>query len=143
MATGKRILIIDDDPDILASVSALLEQEQYETETAVNGDLGLQKARENVPDLVILDLFMPKKSGMKFLNEARGDETLKDVPVIIYSGASQLTGVDMKSYMEDQELRRRKAKVFGPDMKINPEAFLEKPADPDEILTTVKKFLGS
>ena len=143
MATGKRILIIDDDPDILASVEAILKQEAYETDTAPNGERGLEKARESPPDLVVLDLFMPKKSGMKFLNDARNDEVLKSIPVIILSGASSVTGVDMKSYMADQELRQRKEKVFGSGMKINPEAFLEKPCDPEELLEAVKKHIRS
>ena len=141
MTDSKRILIIDDDPDILASVSALLEQENYVTDTAANGEQGLEKAREQAPDLVILDLFMPRKSGMKFLNEARGDEALKSIPIVILSGASGVTGVDMKAYTEDRELRKRKAKVFGPDMNIGPEAFIEKPYEPDELLQTVRKFI--
>jgi len=141
MAEPKRILVVDDDPDILASVSALLEGAGFRTETALNGDLGLQSARKNVPDLVILDLFMPKKSGMKFFNEAKTDERLKDVPIVILSGASSITGVDMKHYMTRNPLRKRKIKVFGSEVEIEPQAFIEKPFEPSELIETVKKFL--
>ena len=140
MKTAKKILIIDDDPDILDSMSALLELNGYETVTACDGDDGLAKARADVPDLVLLDLLMPHKSGMRFLNDARNDPALKDIPVVILSGASRVTGVDMKHYMADHEIRKKKHKVFGPAMNIDPQAYIEKPFDPAEVVKTVKKF---
>jgi CheY-like chemotaxis protein len=141
MPDTKKILIVDDDPDILASVSALLEESGYGTDTASNGEQGLEKARASAPDLFILDLLMPEKSGLKLLNELRTDENLKKIPVIILSGASQVTGVDLKHYLSDHELRQKKRKVFGQDMEIDPQAFIEKPFDPVKVIETVQKFI--
>ena len=77
----------------------------YRVLTAADGEEGLRKARENPPDLILLDLMMPKKSGVKFLNEIRQDEQLKGTPIVVASGARQATGVDMRRYLEDQKLK--------------------------------------
>lgn len=141
MSKIKRILIIDDEPDARAYLKAILDEEGYETITASDGEEGLNKVQENPPHLILLDLLMPKKSGIKFLNEIKNDEQLKEVPIVVVSGSRQVTGVDMKHYIEKQPFRERKKEVLGADLDITPEAFLEKPVDPSDLLTTVKKFI--
>lgn len=141
MSTTKKILIIDDEPDARAYLKAILEENGYETMTASDGEEGLKKARETPPHLILLDLLMPKKSGVKFLNEIKQDKQLKEVPIVIESGARQVTGVDMKQYLKEQPFQERKKEVMGVDLDITPEAYLEKPIDPSELLSTVKKFI--
>jgi len=64
MAERKRkILIVDDDPDILAAIGAVLEARNYEVATARDGEEGLARLKEEKPDLMILDLLMPRKDG--------------------------------------------------------------------------------
>jgi twitching motility two-component system response regulator PilH len=141
MEPKKTILIIDDEPDAVAYMKEVLEDGGYETITAPDGEQGLQKARQNPPDLILLDLMMPKMSGMKFLNEIRQDEHLKKVPIVVESGARQATGVDMKQYLHDQPHKEKKAAATGVDVDIDPAAFIEKPISPAELLSTVSKFL--
>jgi two-component system phosphate regulon response regulator PhoB len=141
MSEKVRILVIDDEPDARAFLKAILDEEGYETITAADGEEGLNKVQENPPRLILLDLMMPKKSGVKFLNEIREDEQLKEVPIVVVSGARQVTGVDMKHYLEEQPFKERKKEVLGVDIDITPEAYLEKPIDPAELLATVKKFI--
>lgn len=141
MSTTKKILIIDDEPDARAYLKAILEEDGYETMTASDGEEGLKKARETPPHLILLDLMMPKKSGVKFLNEIKQDKQLRGVPIVIESGARQVTGVDMKQYLKEQPFQERKKEVMGVDLDITPEAYLEKPIDPSELLSTVKKFI--
>ena len=141
MTATKKILIIDDEPDARAYLQAILEENGYETTTAIDGGDGLKKAQEYPPHLSLLDLMMPHKSGVKFITELRQDERLKAIPIVVQSGARQATGVDMKQYLKDQPFRERKARVMGVDIDINPEAFLEKPIDPSELLATLKKFI--
>jgi CheY-like chemotaxis protein len=141
MSTKKKILIIDDEPDARAYLKAVLEENGYETMSAADGEEGLNKAQESPPHLILLDLMMPTKSGIKFLNEIKQDEHLKGVPIIIESGARQVTGVDMKRYLEEQPFKERKQEVLGADIDITPEAYLEKPINPAELLEAVKKFI--
>jgi len=141
MSTEKHILIIDDDPDAIAYLKAILKEKQYAIMTAPDGEEGLRKARENPPDLILLDLMMPKKSGVKFLNEIRQDERLKETPIVVASGSRQATGVDMRRYLEDQPFGEKKSQVLGTDHEVRPAAYLEKPINPSELLATVKKLL--
>ena len=140
MSTTKKILIIDDEADARAYLKAILDEEGYETMTAADGEEGLNKVRENHPDLILLDLMMPK-SGVMFLNEIKSDEQFKSVPIVVASGARQVTGVDMKHYLEEQPFKERKQEVLGVDFDITPDAFLEKPIEPSDLLATVKKFI--
>ena len=141
MTTKGKILIVEDDPDALIYLSALLEDNDYETLTAPNGDAGLKKARETQPDLILLDLMMPEKSGMWFLNEIKQDSALKDVPIIVESGASKVTGFDMKDYLEKQPFKERKKEALGKDIDTTPDAYLDKPVNEEQLLETVKKLI--
>ncbi len=141
MSTTKKILIIDDEPDARAYLKTILEEGGYETMTASEGEEGLKKAQETPPLLILLDLMMPEKSGVKFLNEIKQDEQLKGVPIVVVSGARQVTGVDMKQYLKEQPFQERKEEVLGAGPDITPEDFLEKPVNPSELLDTIKKFV--
>lgn len=141
MSATKKILIIDDEPDARAFLRAIFEDEGYETMTASDGEEGLGAARETPPDLITLDLMMPNKSGIKFFNEIRRDEQLKEVPIVVVSGARQETGVDMKSYMETRPFQERKKDVAEGDIESTPNAFLEKPVNPPELIAAVKKLI--
>ena len=139
MGTAGKILIIDDDPDAVSYLEAILTDNGYETFSASDGAEGLRKAREAPPRLILLDLMMPGESGIKFLNQVKRDEKLKGVPVIVQSGARHVTGVDMRQYLEQQPFRDKKKDALGVDVDITPEAFLEKPIKPEDLLATVKK----
>lgn len=140
MPDKKCVVIVEDDPDAREYLTAILEDNGYEPVTAVDGEEGLQKVRERKPAVILLDLMMPKKSGMKFLNEIKQDEELKNIPIVVESGASAVTGVDMKKYLEDPPYRDRKVKALGMDIDITPEAYLEKPVDPDMLAEILKKL---
>lgn len=79
----KRILIVDDEPEFVSMVKMRLENADYRVITAADGKEGLEKARSEKPDLILLDILMPHKDGYVFVKEAKQDEKLKDVPVII------------------------------------------------------------
>lgn len=141
MGPSGKILIIDDDPDAISYLEAILHDNGYETVSASDGAAGMEKARESNPRLILLDLMMPGESGVKFLNALRNDEKLKGIPVIVQSGARQATGVDMKDYLGKQPFRDRKKEALGVDVDVTPNAFLEKPVNPKELLAALKKLL--
>lgn len=140
MPPTKKVLIIDDEPDARAFLKAILEDDGYETMTASDGDEGLRAARGTPPDLITLDLMMPNKSGVKFFNEIKSDQQLKEVPIVVVSGARQETGVDMKSYLENRPFQDRKKVIAEGEIDSTPNAFLEKPVNPPELLAVVKKL---
>lgn len=117
----KQILVVDDEADIRAFVVAVLKKGGYHTSTAANGKEALQKIQETKPDLIILDLQMPEKTGTEFYRQLSKDKTLGDVPIIVVSG------------LAGRHLAIRK-----------PVAVFDKPIDPDEFLETVAKvFQGN
>ena len=76
-----KILVIDDEQDVLDSMKLLLESIGHKVETALSGDNGIAKMREETYDLVLLDILMPKKSGIDVLQEIREDNALKNAKV--------------------------------------------------------------
>ncbi len=142
MRSAKMVLVIDDDPDICTYVSEVLQDHSYSTATACDGAEGLVKIRETRPDLIVLDLMMPQKSGVRFLNEVKQDPALSGIPIIVLSGATRVTGVDMKQYLTEQPFKDRKEKALGSAPDIRPDAYLDKPVDPATLVGTVKKLLG-
>ncbi|MBN2026384.1 MAG: response regulator [Actinobacteria bacterium] len=128
---NKRILLADDDPDIIEVVSMLLEDEGYEIITAADGAEALERIENEHPDLVILDLLMPRVDGFAVINTLREPryEQFSATPVIV------LTSVREEVSKRRYELETGKRMEYA--------AYLEKPADPDELLDTVSALLSS
>ena len=93
---AKKILLVDDEPDILELLSYNLTKEGYEVSTAKNGVEGIEKAREIVPDMILLDVMMPEKDGIETCQELRGISELEKTLIIFLSARgeefSQLAG---------------------------------------------------
>ena len=126
---GKKILAIDDEVDTLTFYSEVLEDYNFIPITAENGAEGLKKAREEKPDLILLDIMMPQKSGMKTYKELKKDPELKDIPVIIITGISM--AVDFKSLLSRAATG-----------KISPDSHLGKPVTADDLIKEIRKVLN-
>lgn len=85
----KKILVCDDEPYILMALTDAVEMEGYECVTAVNGKEALQKARETLPDLIMLDIMMPFMDGFEVCRELKADAATRDIPVIMLTAKSQ------------------------------------------------------
>ena len=85
----KKVLIVDDEQDIVESLKFVLEAEGYECFTAFNGEDGLKSAKEILPDLIILDIMMPKMNGYKISRLLKFDTKYKDIPIIMLTARSQ------------------------------------------------------
>jgi CheY-like chemotaxis protein len=125
----KKILAIDDDPDILTFYSEVLEDGNFIPITADTGVEGLKKAREEKPDLVILDVMMPKKSGMMTYKALKKDPDLSSIPVIIISGITK--EVDFKSLFSRSSTG-----------KIAPQGHLAKPLTADDLIRAIQEVLN-
>jgi len=89
-----KILIIEDDEFLIRMYATKLELEGYKVLVASNGEKGLAVAIKEKPDLILLDLLLPKKSGVDVLKELRADEKAKGIPVIVLTNLSQKKDID-------------------------------------------------
>jgi len=128
----KNILVADDDRDVVTFVSTVLEKSGYKVISAKNGEEALEKIKANRPDLVILDILMPKQSGIRLYRELKTDQSLKDIPVVILSGISKRT------FLRSQEVLTE----FGGEPVPEPEVYIEKPVEADDLAQTVSEVLG-
>jgi len=126
-----RILVVDDDPDVREALKIILEQSGYQVITARNGIEGLTSLKVDQPDLMILDLLMPKMDGFSVLKEIESPRWLgsKDIPVIV------LTAV------REEASRRRYELETG--VELGAACYLEKPINPDTILEKVRRLIRS
>lgn len=86
---SKKILVCDDEPYILMALTDAVEMEGYECVTAINGKEALEKARETLPDLIMLDIMMPFMDGFEVCRELKADASTRDIPVIMLTAKSQ------------------------------------------------------
>jgi len=119
----KRILLVEDEKDMAYAVTLQLESEGYEVIAASDGKDGLDKARTNKPDLVILDLMLPKIDGYKVCRMLKFDSKYKDIPIILFTARAQ-----------DSD------KKIGKD--VGADAYITKPFEPKELLDKINKLLS-
>jgi twitching motility two-component system response regulator PilH len=129
---SKKVLIVDDDPDVRLFNATVVEESGFIPVEAENGEQGLKMVKEEAPDLVILDVLMPRQSGIRLYRELKTDSSLKNVKVIMLSGVAKRTF-----------LRSQKALTeFGGDKVPEPEIYIEKPVEPEELAEAIKKMIG-
>jgi len=119
---AKRILIVDDEPHIVKMLQARLEFQEYEVLVATDGQDGLDKVRSEKPDLIILDISLPKLNGYEVCQALRADEKYKDIPVVMLTASGQ--ALDIMQGMKD-----------GAD------AYMVKPFDSETLLGILRGFL--
>ena len=127
MKREARILLVDDDADFVMSTKTVLESKPYKVIVAVNGNEGLRKAREEKPDLIILDIIMPVEDGFTAAEQLKKDPQLANIPVLMltsYSTKGSGTGIP----------RSR-------GLTLEAEDYIEKPISPKDLLAIVEKHL--
>ena len=127
MTNKAKILIVDDDIDFVESTKISLESKPYEVIVAYEGEEGLKKAREENPDLILLDVIMPVKDGFTAAEQLRKDPEISKIPVIM------LTAFSSK--------RQESSIPVSRGFTLEAEEYLEKPVTPDVLLATVEKYL--
>lgn len=121
------ILIVDDDPDILEGILMILETQPYRLETARDGKKCMEMVEEEVPDLLILDLLMPRMDGWGVIREMRSNPRFASVPIMILS-----------TVIEDASHRRYELET---GMVMDIQGYVQKPAKPADLLQRVDKLL--
>jgi two-component system, OmpR family, phosphate regulon response regulator PhoB len=129
---NKKVLVIDDDPDVRLFNTTVVEQNGYLPVTAQDGEEGLKLIKEEKPDLIILDVMMPKQSGLRLYSELKTTRSFKKIPVIIMSGIAK------KTFLRSQKALTE----FGGAKVPEPEIYLEKPVEADDLGQVIKDILG-
>ncbi|UCH77695.1 MAG: response regulator [Candidatus Coatesbacteria bacterium] len=94
MADRKKLLLVDDTDTILLFLKTLLAGQGFDFLTAKNGEEAVAKARQERPDLILLDVFMPVMDGIEACRVIKGDPTLKDIPVVVVTARSEAENVE-------------------------------------------------
>jgi CheY-like chemotaxis protein len=136
MATPKEptrtILVVDDEPDVVSYLEMVLQDAGYRTVSAANGREGLDLARRERPDLVVLDISMPEASGTRFYKELKTDPALGNTPVVIVTAVTGYGG-DPRGYEKFLSGRR---------LVPPPEGFFPKPIERDRFVLMVRALLA-
>ena len=125
MSEEKKVIVIDDEPDIVTFLTVLLEDNGYTVISAKDGQEGMEKIKSEHPQIVLLDITMPEKSGVRCYRELRENPDLQSIPVVIVTGVAK----DFKNFIST----RRQVPP--------PDGFITKPIDKQELLDTVSNFL--
>ena len=118
----KKILVVDDESDILKLTSLRLRKLGYDVLTATNGKEGLDSIRDNAPDLVLLDMILPVMCGADVCRKIKDDEQLKHIPVLLFTASSNIMTAETAK-------------------KLRADDFIVKPFDPEELTKKIEKML--
>jgi DNA-binding response OmpR family regulator len=120
--SGPTVLVVDDDPVIVKLLQVNFEMEGYEVITASDGEEGLQRAREAMPDVMLLDVMMPKINGLQVAATLKGDDATAAIPIVLLSAKAQAADVQAGRAVADE--------------------YITKPFDPLELLDRVSKLIA-
>ena len=124
--TKRYVLIVDDDPDLVETVSMMLEAKGYEVGKAYDGIEGKEAINKRRPDLLVLDVMMPRKDGYKLCAELKADKATRDIPVILLTAVGE--AVPTTSYTHAQ------------GMSTEAEEYIPKPVDSKTLVEAVDSF---
>jgi two-component system, OmpR family, alkaline phosphatase synthesis response regulator PhoP len=123
MSEQKNVMIVDDDPHVVRSLAFVLNKEGYNIRTTSDGEEALEKIRDSKPNLMLLDIMMPKKNGYEVCQEVKNNPALSDIYIIMLSA-------------KGQEADREQGLSMGAN------EFMTKPFSPMKVVERVKQILG-
>ena len=127
----KKILIVDDEMDMRIFMSTLFETSGYKPVATRDGKDGFRKAKELMPDIIILDVMMPGEGGVQMYRQLKTDKTLKDIPVIMLSAVAEKT---FTHYLKMLNTQLNNPIPY-------PDVYMEKPPEAEELLRITGKLI--
>ena len=125
---AQKILIVDDDPDLVEAVSIILENKGYEVVAAYDGVEGLKMARTENPDLIVLDVMMPNKDGYEVCKELKADEKYRAIPILLLTAV--VANIPTSKYTQQM------------GMETEADDYVDKPVEPDELVRRVEALIA-
>ena len=119
----KKVMVVDDEPHILRTLTFVMEKEGYDVSSATNGEEAMAGVRRSKPDLIFLDIMMPKKNGYEVCQEIKDDPDLRDIHIIMLTA-------------KGQDADREKG------LSVGAEEFMSKPFSPMQVVGRVRELLG-
>ena len=130
-ASDRRILVVDDEPDVREFLATCLEDAGFQVETAIDGFDALEKIEKHPPDLITLDLVMPRISGIKLMRKLHKNKTLKKIPIIIVT-----------AHAKDELGQKDLEELYAEEVRPAPEYIVEKPITPSKLVAGIAKILN-
>lgn len=146
----KQVLVVDDDRNTVKYLSAVLNEHGYEPVPAYDGNEGLRKVEQAKPELIVLDVMMPKKSGLVLFKQLKRDERYKDIPILMLTGISGMIE-ELESCKDDtsekpydilREALKKTIQGLREEGLVKPEMFVDKPIEPDVFIARVRELIG-
>ena len=125
--SAKYVLIVDDDPDLVETVSMILESKGYEVGKAYDGIEGEEAIKKRRPDVVVLDVMMPRKNGYQLCKELKANPATKSIPVVLLTAVGEAVPTTTYSHAEG--------------MAVEAEDFIPKPVDAATLVEAVERLL--
>jgi two-component system alkaline phosphatase synthesis response regulator PhoP len=125
---AKKILLVDDDPDLVEAVSTILESKGYAVAAAYGGVEGLKKARTENPDLIVLDVMMPDKNGYEVCKELKADKKYRSIPVLLLTAV--VSNIPTTKYTH----------LMGKDTEADD--YMDKPVEPNELVKRIEVLIS-
>jgi DNA-binding response OmpR family regulator len=147
----KRVLVVDDDENTVRFLSVALQENGYEAISACDGEEGFRRVEDSSPDLLVLDVMMPKRTGFVLFKQLRRNEKYKDIPVIMLTAVADVLEEDESQAGDDtferpfdslRESLRKTIRQMREEGLNRPDMFIDKPIDPEELVDAVKKLIG-
>jgi DNA-binding response OmpR family regulator len=124
----KKILIVDDDPDLVEAVTMILESKKYDVAAAYGGLEGLEKAKTEKPDLIVLDVMMPDKDGYAVCKEMKADPKLSKIPILLLTAV--VSKIPTTHYTQQM------------GMETEADDYMDKPVEPAELVNRIEVLLA-
>lgn len=125
-----KVLIVDDEPDVRLYLRTLLVENGFQVKEAGDADEAMEELSRERPDVVVLDIMMPGKSGVTLFNKMRKKKDLQGIRVIVLSGVKERFVEDFRGFFETLKLGK-------------PDGFLDKPVEPKRLLNLLNRLLGN
>jgi two-component system alkaline phosphatase synthesis response regulator PhoP len=148
---AKQVLLVDDDHNASRYLSVVLSDNGYDAVLAYDGSEGLAKIKQSTPDLIVLDVMMPKKTGFVLFKQLKEDKRYRDIPILMISGVAGVLQ-ELEEHKEEtfekpydnlRESLKQKIQEMREVGPIRPEMFLDKPVDPETFIAKVRQLIGS
>ena len=148
---AKQVLIVDDDNNTVKYLSAVLSDHGYDPVAANDGNEGMKKVEKSKPDLIVLDVMMPKKTGFVLFKQLKQDDRYKDIPVLMLTAVSGVLE-ELEERKEEtferpydslREALKKKIQEMREEGLVRPDMFVDKPVESESFIAKVRELIGS